>query len=427
VSRPTVVLSYGLGVDSTAILLRWLLIPSSRDFDLRDLLVITAMTGNEWPRTGELVVKYILPLLRKNHVRYVQVARAGSRQEDGVDVLDDSRHPTQLFLAGSYTLADELLAGGTVVQLQKNEKRGRICTQKAKGWPMDQFVSRATEGQPYRHVVGYELEEPERAEGDLEIAAKRRAAAARGEQVMLPERIPWFPLIEWGWDREACKAFIWAHLGEWLGSGAQRTWEGIDWPKSACFFCPFALSSMASRKEIVERLAADPKLGILTLTMERVSVALNPLQGIRGKLRMSDEVRRHAPKLWAAFERSLERQPHALYAASRAYTPYIDKKGRPGENASRQLVKLAEGTREEMERKLARQGRVERDRDGIPTVWIVRRAHPPKTARDREQLLAVAPATAIGKTGPAFDTKWVAAAQLAGEAEAIRKRLPIRS
>ena len=32
---PTVVMSYGMGVDSTAILLRWLTDPSSRDFDLR--------------------------------------------------------------------------------------------------------------------------------------------------------------------------------------------------------------------------------------------------------------------------------------------------------------------------------------------------------------------------------------------------------
>ena len=35
----TVVMSYGMGVDSTAILLRWLADPSSRDFDLQDLVV----------------------------------------------------------------------------------------------------------------------------------------------------------------------------------------------------------------------------------------------------------------------------------------------------------------------------------------------------------------------------------------------------
>lgn len=38
-------MSYGMGVDSTAILLRWLTDPMSRDFDLRDLVVSTAHTG----------------------------------------------------------------------------------------------------------------------------------------------------------------------------------------------------------------------------------------------------------------------------------------------------------------------------------------------------------------------------------------------
>jgi len=35
---PTHVLSFGLGADSTAVLLRWLIEPSSRDFDLADLV-----------------------------------------------------------------------------------------------------------------------------------------------------------------------------------------------------------------------------------------------------------------------------------------------------------------------------------------------------------------------------------------------------
>jgi hypothetical protein len=67
-----VVLSYGMGVDSTAILLRWLKDPTSRNFDLKDLLVITAMTGDEFASTGTLVTDYILPLLREHGVRFVQ-------------------------------------------------------------------------------------------------------------------------------------------------------------------------------------------------------------------------------------------------------------------------------------------------------------------------------------------------------------------
>jgi transposase len=40
-----------MGVDSTALLLRWLHDPDSRDFDLDQLIVITAMTGDEFPDT----------------------------------------------------------------------------------------------------------------------------------------------------------------------------------------------------------------------------------------------------------------------------------------------------------------------------------------------------------------------------------------
>ncbi|MEC9323023.1 MAG: hypothetical protein VYB90_04245 [Actinomycetota bacterium] len=39
--RPSVVVSYGLGLDSTCLLLRWLTEPQTRDFDLTDMVVVT--------------------------------------------------------------------------------------------------------------------------------------------------------------------------------------------------------------------------------------------------------------------------------------------------------------------------------------------------------------------------------------------------
>jgi hypothetical protein len=45
------VLSYGLGRDSSGILVRWLLDPASRDFDLSELIVIHANTGAEFHGT----------------------------------------------------------------------------------------------------------------------------------------------------------------------------------------------------------------------------------------------------------------------------------------------------------------------------------------------------------------------------------------
>ncbi|WP_146059145.1 hypothetical protein [Actinomadura rubteroloni] len=87
-----------MGVDSTAILLLWIHEPQSRDFDLGDLVVLTAMTGDEWPETARMVSNCVLPLLREHRVRYVQVARAGPRQADGIQILDDSRSPRRLFV-----------------------------------------------------------------------------------------------------------------------------------------------------------------------------------------------------------------------------------------------------------------------------------------------------------------------------------------
>lgn len=43
---PRVVLAYGLGADSSAILARWLTEPASRDFDLDDLVVITGIISS---------------------------------------------------------------------------------------------------------------------------------------------------------------------------------------------------------------------------------------------------------------------------------------------------------------------------------------------------------------------------------------------
>lgn len=76
-ATPTVALSYGLGADSTAILLRWLAEPGTAPCDLDELIIVTAMTGDEWTITGRLVETHILSRLAARRIRYAQVARAG--------------------------------------------------------------------------------------------------------------------------------------------------------------------------------------------------------------------------------------------------------------------------------------------------------------------------------------------------------------
>ena len=65
---PRIVMSWGLGVDSTFILLRWLTEPSSRTFDLDELVVLTAQVGDEWSKTARDAEEVILPLLAQHRV-----------------------------------------------------------------------------------------------------------------------------------------------------------------------------------------------------------------------------------------------------------------------------------------------------------------------------------------------------------------------
>jgi hypothetical protein len=103
--------------------------------DLGDLLVITAMTGDEWPATGRLVTEHVLPRLREHGNRWIQVARTEASQADSITILDDSRAPCEVHLGGAYKLSDEMLAAGTVPQVAGSRK----CSAKAKGWVLDRF------------------------------------------------------------------------------------------------------------------------------------------------------------------------------------------------------------------------------------------------------------------------------------------------
>ena len=71
------ILSYGMGVESSAILLRWIMSPATRPCPLEDLIVITSQVGDEYTDTGRDVNTHILPLMGALGIRYVQVARHG--------------------------------------------------------------------------------------------------------------------------------------------------------------------------------------------------------------------------------------------------------------------------------------------------------------------------------------------------------------
>jgi hypothetical protein len=388
-----VVLSYGLGVDSTALLLRWLEDSSSRDFDLDHLLVVTAMTGDEWPRTATLVRRHVLPRLREAGVRFAQVARRGPSQREGIVVLEDTDHPRRLRIAGAYKLSAELSAAGTVPQAAGN----RICSMKFKGWVIDAYLARHAP-EATRHAFGYEAGESGRAAscsrhmpGRLVFGFEREEAgrARRATGFDTPGRIAEFPLIEWGWDRERCQRYIHEITGV------------ADWPKSACVYCPFALTSRAGRERTLRRYEQRPEGALQALMLERRSLCLNPRGSLIPTERLADLIEAHHPAIAAAFAERLAHAEHSVYEVRRIWRPRRDDPSRVA-NANRALRVLANGTRGECEALVRQRGPLDVS-DGIERVYLLRRGEALPT---REHFLVAGPAGAKPKALPSFESWW---------------------
>lgn len=381
-----VVLSYGLGVDSTALLFRWLNEPDSRDFDLGDLLVVTAMTGDEWPDTVELVERHVLPRLAEAGVTYVQVARAGASQKDGIAILDESEEPNCLYAEGAYKLSDELTSAGTIPQAAGS----RYCSQKFKGWVIDTYLAECAP-EVTRHAFGYEAEEVVRASRCEEHMPNRlafgfesseAARASRAKEYDSPLRVAEFPLIEWGWDREDCLRFI------------QQTTGVSSWPKSACVYCPFALTNRAGRERTLRRYDEDRESAMETLMLERRSLCLNPRGGLIAGERLFDLFWKHLPAIAKSFERLAEESPHCVYEVRRIW--------RSKRQANRDLRVLHTGTRAECEALVRQHGKIDGS-DGIERVYLLRKG---EELPAREHFIVAGPAGAREKALPSFARWW---------------------
>ncbi|WP_199857083.1 hypothetical protein [Nocardia suismassiliense] len=314
-----VVLSYGLGVDSSALLLRWIHDPSCRDFELDDLAVVVAMVGSEWDQTISDVTEVILPVLAEHGIRFIQAGRGRSRAGNdgsGVVIFADSRTPHGLHAAGAYTLLTEMHSAATVPQTGGR----RACSISSKGEVLDPVIAAITHGLPFRHAMGYEAAELSRARKD----AKENTATRRGE----------YPLIEWGWTRETAQQYL-------------RETTGREFRKSACTFCPFALSTQRGRDATFAEYAKNPDAAATALLMERTAISLNPRQGLIRGQRLSDHLR--AAGLGAIvdrFEQALADEPHALYELRRGARP--TKKNPAKTKPARSVRAIDVGSVEEM-------------------------------------------------------------------------------
>jgi len=369
---PSVVLSYGMGADSTSLLLRWLTEPSSRDFAIDDLVVVSSMTGHEFDSTREAVETHVLPRLAEHGVRFIQIARSQrrtTRAGGGVIVLDDSRQPECLYTEGAYTLGQEMLAAGTVPQ------RGgmRMCSVHSKGDCLDPVIARITQGQPYRHAIGFEANEQARAEKDRLYDNAIRAG--------------WYPLQDWGWSRADCQRFLVDLIG-------------VTFPKSACGFCPFAMSSESGRARQIERYRQEPDVGAEALFLEYVARSLNPAQTlIEGSSAAEMVADAWLHEVQDRFDARLEATDWALYEVRRLTRPGRD--GKRGLTA-RSVRVLATGSREDMAAALqAQSGRRVRGIDGL-----VRHIVRERGSDTVDHLFVAAPAGVESRQRAGFEEWW---------------------
>lgn len=330
------ILSYGMGVESTAILVRWLEDASVRPCPLHELVVITAQTGDEYEDTRKDIEAHVLPMLRHHNVRYVQVGRRGHSQADGIVVLSDTREPQLLFLEGGYKLSDELRAAGTVPQFAGEH----ICSLKFKAWVIEQWMAEHL-AEPVRHAFGYNAAETKRVVKSEVAQAKRIAFGFNAEERKRidraashdsPLRQSFYPLVEWGWTRQDCVDYL-------------RQKLGVTWRKSACVQCPFNSltdDALARHREHPEQVAD-------AMLLEHVSLSLNPrgtLYRDQGLIEIA-EASGNQPAS-AYFHQKLEQQSWTVYRVRRLYRAGKDKHGNLSPekkgNAIRAVERLAPDT-----------------------------------------------------------------------------------
>lgn len=369
-----VLLSYGLGVDSTAILLRWLLDPSSRDFDLKDLIVLTAMVGDEFMDEKRLIERHVLPRMREAGVRYVQVARGGARDQDGILVLSDTRSPDRLHLQGGpRRLSHEMTEAGTVPQVAGGKRR---CSLKFKGWPLDRWIGEEFNFKRFRHVMGFEVNETTRVQRDRSYSKVERQSE--------------YPLVDWGWNREACLDYIERVTGE-------------RWVKSCCTFCPFASGKKEDRKggrlpqPVLDRFNASPEDAAAAGLLEVVALALNPRMKLYGKRSLVDAIEKTPlPQALAVLTARLASVEWGIYEVRRVYIA----KGR----ALRSIRLVTTGTHAAMGARLAQSGTPLPGAMGVARVYLAERVE--GTYPTTEHLLALCPALPKDKELPRFEAEW---------------------
>lgn len=287
--RCPVVLSWGLGADSTALLLSFLAHPELRTFCLDDLVVITAHTGSEWKDTQIVIAEKVLPILEVAGIRVIQAARGGSSQSDGLLIISDSgklnhrlelikecsvrgeysgiaatygsEAPWEMHFEGAFTITEHFIRNAIVPQVQEGR---RLCTWHFKGWVIDRVVYLIFGDSPRRRFIGYNADERGRLGTHGDKSKKRRRYlvgynADEAGRVKTDRSLQGFRYLL-GFNSDEAGRIPAESKGEWRGMDFEyplisRGWGrgkveslpleliGYRIPKSCCAECCFSCSS----------------------------------------------------------------------------------------------------------------------------------------------------------------------------------------
>jgi len=253
IDRPNGLLyvAYGLGVDSTAILVGLEQIVRDGRTDFRPDYIVFADTGVERQRTYDYLEVVNRWLDKVGFPRVTVVAYA-------TELASKS-------FGSSRTLEQQVILTQHLPSYSATKTQKATCSllwkQEAQQWWLsrqpelyDQISARSYRPKPglqMTKAIGYDADEVERREhGDtFRVEDDERIYASRGIENPFSY---WFPLMDWGWDRARCIAEIEASIG------------AVP-PKSSCFFCG------AMKRDEIRDLPKDELLRALLVEQ----VALN--------------------------------------------------------------------------------------------------------------------------------------------------------
>lgn len=245
-TKPPLVVSYGAGVDSTAILIEFIRLGIKPD------LIMFANTGGEKPETYQ----------------YIKLMNEYLASHDYPQITIVQYIPKR---APYKSLEENCTVNGTLPSLAFGYKS---CSLKWKVQPQDKYCNnwlpaRDTwnAGQKVLKVIGYDNGEKD---------GKRAHRIGDDKKYKY-----WYPLRDWGWDRPRCAEEI--------------IKAGLPLPiKSACFYCP------ASQPEELTWLAhKHPTLFLKSLAIEQNADDRGGMTKIQGLWRSSTKKKPGAWRMYA--------------------------------------------------------------------------------------------------------------------------------